>query len=93
MAASFSCKAAVKAGDRLNDHELAELIAGREEIERISNCPHGRPTSLRISIAELDRKFVNDPSDVVSVGDIVRVKVLSVELERKRIALSRKQLL
>jgi DNA mismatch repair protein MutL len=53
----MACKAAVKAGDRLNDHELAELIARREEIERISNCPHGRPTSLRISIAELDRKF------------------------------------
>ena len=46
----------MKAGDRLNDHELAELIAGREEIERISNCPHGRPPSLRISIAELESK-------------------------------------
>lgn len=46
-----------------------------------------------VHVSELDRKFVNDPSDVVSVGDIVRVKVLSVELERKRIALSRKQLL
>lgn len=44
-----------------------------------------------IHISELDRKFVRDPSDVVSVGDIVRVKVLEIDPERKRIALSRKQ--
>ena len=30
-------------------------------------------------------------SEVVSVGEVVRVKVLSVDLQRKRIALSRKQ--
>jgi len=53
----MACKAAVKAGDRLSDRELSELIARREEIERSTNCPHGRPTSLRISIDELDRKF------------------------------------
>ena len=53
----MACKAAVKAGDHLSERELIELIARREEVERASNCPHGRPTSLRISIAELDRKF------------------------------------
>ena len=46
-----------------------------------------------VHISELDNQFVQDPSDVVSVGDIVRVKVLDVDLARKRIALSRKQLL
>ncbi len=44
-----------------------------------------------VHISELDSKFVQDPSDVVSVGDVVRVKVLDVDLERRRIALSRKQ--
>lgn len=44
-----------------------------------------------IHISELDRTFVKDPSDVVSVGDVVRVKVLEVDLGRRRIALSRKQ--
>ena len=44
-----------------------------------------------IHVSELDRKFVHDPADVVTVGDIVKVKVLKVESERKRIALSRKQ--
>lgn len=53
----MACKAAVKAGDRLAEQELQELLARREEIERSSNCPHGRPTSLRIPIEELDRRF------------------------------------
>jgi uncharacterized protein len=44
-----------------------------------------------IHISELDTRYVQDPSDVVSVGDVVRVKVLDVDLDRRRIALSRKQ--
>jgi len=44
-----------------------------------------------IHISELDNRFVEDPSDVVSVGDVVRVKVLDVDVDRRRIALSRKQ--
>lgn len=44
-----------------------------------------------VHISELDQKYVDDPSDVVAVGDIVKVKVLEVDVERKRIALSRKQ--
>jgi DNA mismatch repair protein MutL len=53
----MACKAAVKAGDRLTQHELEALLAQRDSIERSTNCPHGRPTSLRIPIAELDRRF------------------------------------
>lgn len=44
-----------------------------------------------VHISELDNRFVEDPSDVVAVGDVVRVKVLQVDRERRRIALSRKQ--
>jgi len=44
-----------------------------------------------IHISELANEYVETPSDVVSVGDVVRVKVLEVDLQRRRIALSRKQ--
>ncbi len=44
-----------------------------------------------IHISQLANTFVEDPSDVVTVGDLVRVKVLEVDLERRRISLSRKQ--
>jgi DNA mismatch repair protein MutL len=53
----MACKAAVKAGDRLTEAELAELLARRREIERSSNCPHGRPTTLRLSLKELEKQF------------------------------------
>jgi DNA mismatch repair protein MutL len=53
----MSCKAAVKSGDRLTPEELAALLARREDVERSSRCPHGRPTTLRLSLADLDRQF------------------------------------
>ncbi|MDY7107068.1 MAG: DNA mismatch repair endonuclease MutL [Planctomycetota bacterium] len=53
----MACKAAIKAGDRLRPAEIEELLAYRETIERSSNCPHGRPTSLRLSIRDLERQF------------------------------------
>lgn len=53
----MSCKAAVKAGDRMSDAELSELVRLREAVERSSNCPHGRPTTVRLTIRELERLF------------------------------------
>jgi uncharacterized protein len=44
-----------------------------------------------VHVSELDRRFVKDPAEVVAVGNIIRVKVLQVDLQRRRIALSRKQ--
>lgn len=44
-----------------------------------------------VHISQLDQSYVEDPADVVTVGDVIRVKVLEVDLERKRISLSRKQ--
>ena len=41
-----------------------------------------------VHISALADKFVKDPRDVVKAGDIVRVKVLEVDIPRKRIALT-----
>jgi uncharacterized protein len=43
-----------------------------------------------VHISELADKFVRNPMDVVSVGDIVKVRVLSVDAVKKRISLSMK---
>ncbi|MCL5046770.1 MAG: S1 RNA-binding domain-containing protein, partial [Actinobacteria bacterium] len=43
-----------------------------------------------VHISQLSQKFVRHPSEAVSVGDVVTVKVLSVDLERERISLSMK---
>lgn len=39
-------------------------------------------------ISALSNKFVKDPREVVKAGDVVRVKVLEVDLARQRIALT-----
>jgi uncharacterized protein len=44
-----------------------------------------------VHVSHLAHRFVKDPNDAVRVGEIVKVKVLSVDLERKRIALSIKE--
>ncbi|MGM0481904.1 MAG: Tex family protein [Pseudomonadota bacterium] len=41
-----------------------------------------------VHISALSNQFVSDPRDIVKAGDIVKVKVLEVDLERKRISLT-----
>ena len=43
-----------------------------------------------VHISALSKKFVKHPLDVVKLGDIVKVKILSVDMERKKISLSMK---
>ncbi len=52
-----ACKAAIKAGQRLTDSEIRQLLADRERFESTSRCPHGRPTTIRFSIGELEKQF------------------------------------
>lgn len=44
-----------------------------------------------VHLSQLTEKYIRSPLEVVSVGDRVQVKVLSVDLERKRIALTMKE--
>ena len=43
-----------------------------------------------VHISELSDKYVKNPMDVVSVGDIVKVRVLKVDLEKHKVSLSMK---
>ena len=53
----MACKAAVKAGDPLTRQEIDALIASKELVEKSSNCPHGRPTTLSLNLKDLERQF------------------------------------
>jgi DNA mismatch repair protein MutL len=53
----MACKAAVRAGDRMSDMELGDLLKLRDLVERSASCPHGRPTSIRLTIRELEKRF------------------------------------
>ena len=43
-----------------------------------------------VHISEMSDKFIKNPSDIVSVGDIVKVKVIKIDMERKKVGLSMK---
>jgi DNA mismatch repair protein MutL len=57
LAKSFSCKAAIKAGDRLNEKEMRILVDKLFATSMPYVCPHGRPIVIKIPIEELDRRF------------------------------------
>ena len=44
-------------GDHLTPREIADLLRKRKEIDRGGSCPHGRPTTMRLSIEELEQRF------------------------------------
>ncbi len=52
-----ACKAAVKAGQKLNDKEIEQLLTDKDAFQRAGRCPHGRPTMIKFSKAELEKQF------------------------------------
>jgi len=57
LAASFSCHAAVKAGDSLTIEEMQVLVNRLFATKHPYYCPHGRPIIVQLSLAELDQRF------------------------------------
>lgn len=43
-----------------------------------------------VHISEMSDKFVKNPSEIVSVGDVVKVKVIAIDMERQKVKLSMK---
>ena len=43
-----------------------------------------------VHISQLSEKFVKNPSDVVSVGDVVKVQVMEIDKERQKVKLTMK---
>jgi DNA mismatch repair protein MutL len=57
FAATFSCRAAVKAGHALTRPEMEELVARLMETELPAHDVHGRPTIVQLPLVELERRF------------------------------------
>ena len=45
-----------------------------------------------VHISEMSEKFVKNPSEIVSIGDIVKVKVIGIDQERQKVKLSMKNI-
>jgi DNA mismatch repair protein MutL len=57
VAKSYSCRAAIKAGDRLDERAMRLLIDQLFATSMPYVCPHGRPIVIKISLNEFDRRF------------------------------------
>lgn len=55
--AKMACKSAIKANDRLSIAELNSLIEELRYLAEPFNCPHGRPTIIKMTLQELEKKF------------------------------------
>ncbi len=85
---------------RVQNRDLAEGVETLNDLQGM--IPEGSVTNVTnfgafvdigasgrlVHISSLADKFVEDPHTVVKAGDIVKVKVMEVDLQRKRIALS-----
>lgn len=54
----LACSSAVKAGDRLDPREINSLLDQLKKCENPLTCPHGRPTIIRMTKRELEKKFL-----------------------------------
>jgi DNA mismatch repair protein MutL len=54
---SLACHSAVRAGKKLSDDEMRELIRQLEKVNLPQTCPHGRPTMLHLTIRQLEKEF------------------------------------
>ncbi len=84
---------------RFNDgiEDIKDLVAGMTLEGTVSNVAQfgafvdlGVHQDGLIHVSQLANKFVNDAREIVKTGDIVKVKVLEVDLARKRISLTMK---
>jgi len=54
---SIACHGAVRSGQALSDDEMRELVRQLEQAANPHTCPHGRPTMIHLSTAQLGKEF------------------------------------
>ncbi len=57
MAQTMACRSAVMEGDSLSDREATHLLKALLQCKNRYSCPHGRPTFIKMTKAELDKQF------------------------------------
>lgn len=55
--ATVACKAAVKGNMKLDEQEVKSLMSKLLELPNPFTCPHGRPTAIKMTKYDLERKF------------------------------------
>jgi len=58
LAAALACRTAIRAGDLLSAAQMQALVDAVTQQRLAYACPHGRPTHVTLSLAELERRFL-----------------------------------
>jgi DNA mismatch repair protein MutL len=53
----FSCRMSIKGGEEITSKEIEQLIKDLDKCEMPWTCPHGRPTVIKLSISDIEKKF------------------------------------
>lgn len=80
--------------DILNMNDLADGMILEGTVRNVAKfgafVDIGLKNDALVHVSELSDKFISDPTKVLSVGEIIKVKILSIDKERGRVALTRK---
>ncbi len=55
--ATAACRASVKAGEKLSYESMRQIMEGLKNTKIPYTCPHGRPTMIRMSKKEIEKRF------------------------------------
>jgi DNA mismatch repair protein MutL len=55
--ATAACKASIKAGEKLSYEGMREIVEGLRSTKMPYTCPHGRPTMIRLTKNEIEKRF------------------------------------
>lgn len=58
LAAALACRTAIRAGDPLSTAQAHDLLNAISQQRLAYTCPHGRPTHVTVTLAELERRFL-----------------------------------
>ena len=77
---------------KFEDLKIGQILTGtvRNVIDFGAFVDVGVKHDGLVHISEMSEKFVRNPSEVVSVGDVVKVKVIDIDMERQKVKLSMK---
>lgn len=55
---SLACHSAIKAGDKLTQEAMESLISQLAQTQIPFTCPHGRPTTIKMTVNEIEKRFM-----------------------------------
>ena len=82
-----------ESGETIDDLKEGMILTGtvRNVIDFGAFVDIGVKNDGLVHISEMSDKYIKNPMDIVSVGDIIKVRVIKIDMEKKKVGLSMKE--